>query len=170
MRTLLFASCAGGAVALAALGACSSDDSDADGGGGAEVNDLGQCETNDAADAGKFPHSALPTGQPCAASTSCHMPIDDCASDWSETPGGPNLQEYECLCANGAWACTIAVNVDETCTAAPEAGADASTDAGADASTDDAPLDSPTATDSPGDAPLDAADGAQLDASSDAAD
>lgn len=99
------------------------------------------------------------------------MPIDDCASDWSENPVGPNLDEYECLCTSGAWVCTLAIKVDTTCGETSDGSADSSLDATADAS-DDSPIDAPldSAIDSPADSPPGANDSSLLDSGSDAAD
>ncbi len=163
------------ASATLAIGACSSDSSNDGGDAGGIVTDIGQCPTSYDASADKFPHAALPAGQACTAGTTCHIPIDDCPSDWSENPVGPNLNEYECLCANGAWSCTLAVKVDTSCGAPQDAGTDSALDAG-----DDAPIDSPidvpldgsidSPIDSPADAPIDANDGSLADANGDAAD
>jgi hypothetical protein len=150
-------------MALLAACACSTNDSTGDGDGGVIVTDEGVCASTFDASAGKYPHSALPTGQSCTAATVCHMPIDDCASDWTESPVGPSLNEYECQCNAGVWACEIAEPVDDECN--EDAGSTPSGDA-----SDDATTEAAVPVDSSSDAPLDATLGPPVDAGLDASD
>jgi hypothetical protein len=109
---LLGASFALTAVIVTAIACDSSND---DNGSPVDVTDIGQCSAAGGVTPidGRFPPSAVPDGLTCDASTTCHLPVDDCANDWP--PISARVSEYQCDCAQGAWSCIVAVEGTSPC-------------------------------------------------------